>query len=293
VKYLVTSLTCLALLLISIPVFGHSAATTVDDLTLPPPFTIEPFDTELAGNSAGNLLGSFRQDGGPEQFEYFIGTNITPGSVTMDFAIPFTDGPGNDFALLTGFQFGPLADMAQFDFYFGGNLRASFTAPLAPNQVFEFELPGDGLVVDRVVVTNVTPDLPGFDDDAGMDLKNAGAAYLVGEPVSIDIKPTSDSNRINLKNTGAITVAILSSPTFDATTVDPLSVKFGPGEALALHGKGSLVDVNGDGLSDLVLHFKTQETGIKCGQIFAYLTAKTNSGQAVAGFDLIQTIGCN
>jgi len=42
-----------------------------------------------------------------------------------------------------------------------------------------------------------------------------------------------------------------------------------------------------------VLHLNTQETGIKCGQIFAYLTGKTNSGQAIAGFDLIQTIGCD
>jgi hypothetical protein len=158
--------------------------------------------------------------------------------------------------------------------------------------VFEFELPGNGLVVDRVVVTNVTPDPPGFEDLAGMDLKNAGAAYLVGEPVSIDIKPTSDSNRINLKSKGATPVAILSTSTFDATTVDPLSVKFGPSEALTIHGKGSNVDLNGDGLLDLVLHFHTQETGIKCGQIFAFLTGKTNSGQAVAGFDPIQTIGC-
>jgi hypothetical protein len=59
----------------------------------------------------------------------------------MDFATLFTDGPGPDFAILTnGQSWGPLADMALFEFFFGDTLQASFTAGLAPDQLFEFEL---------------------------------------------------------------------------------------------------------------------------------------------------------
>jgi len=47
-----------------------------------------------------------------------------------------------------------------------------------------------------------------------------------------------------------------------------------PSEALAIHGKGSILDLNGDGLLDLVLHFNTQETGIKCEKIFAFLSER-------------------
>jgi len=42
--------------------------------------------------------------------------------------------------------------------------------------------------------------------------------------VSIDIKPGSDVNSINLGSNGTIPVAIFSTVDFDATTVDPLTV---------------------------------------------------------------------
>ena len=45
----------------------------------------------------------------------------------------------------------------------------------------------------------------------------------------VDIKPGKARNRINLKSRRSIPVAILTTASFDATTVDPLSLKFGPG----------------------------------------------------------------
>lgn len=110
--------------------------------------------------------------------------------------------------------------------------------------------------------------------------------------VSIDIKPGSFPNSINPKSEGVIPVAILSTDTFDATTVDPSTVKFGPDGATEAHGGRHREDVNKDGKKDLVLHFRTHDTGIECGDTSASLTGKTVSGQAIAGSDSIQTVGC-
>ena len=110
--------------------------------------------------------------------------------------------------------------------------------------------------------------------------------------ISIDIKPGGNPNSINLKSKGVVPVAILTTETFDATTLDPLSVGFGPNGAKETHGRGHMEDVDGDNDLDLVLHFKVQDIGIACGDISASLTAETFSGEAVEGADSISTIGC-
>jgi hypothetical protein len=110
--------------------------------------------------------------------------------------------------------------------------------------------------------------------------------------ISIDIKPGSSPNRLNPKSHGVIPVAILTTDTLDATTVDPLSVRFGPKGAKEVHKKGHIEDVNHDGEPDLVLHFKTQATGMKCGDISASLTGETFDGDPIQGSDSIKTVGC-
>ena len=105
----------------------------------------------------------------------------------------------------------------------------------------------------------------------------------------VDIKPGSDENPVNTKSKGVIPVAVYSTEDFDATTIDPLSVTFGPNGATESHGTGHIEDVNGDGLDDLVLHFKTQETGIAKGDTEATLTGTTFDGTAIQGSDTIRT----
>jgi hypothetical protein len=124
-------------------------------------------------------------------------------------------------------------------------------------------------------------------------LFNAGAAGMCKvATVSIDIKPGSFPNSINPRSKGVIPVAILTTSAFDATTVDPLSVKFGPDGATESHGRGHIEDVDGDGDQDLVLHFRTQDTGIQCGNTSASLTGETTNGIAIEGSDSISTVGC-
>jgi uncharacterized delta-60 repeat protein len=112
--------------------------------------------------------------------------------------------------------------------------------------------------------------------------------------VPIDIKPGSSSNPIRLWSTGRIPVAILSTSSFDATTVDPLSVCFGDAETPVqrdcTESHSSLEDVNGDGRLDLLLLFQTRQTGIDPGDTRACLTGRTFSGVSVEGCDSIKTL---
>ena len=104
--------------------------------------------------------------------------------------------------------------------------------------------------------------------------------------VVIDVRDS-----INLRSNGIIQVAVLSSSEFNAATVDPLSVTFGPDGAQPVQDP-KIHDVNGDGLPDLALHFRTQQTGIKCGDKSATLTGQTLDGQAIAGSSSFRTMGC-
>ncbi len=110
-------------------------------------------------------------------------------------------------------------------------------------------------------------------------------------PVAIDIKPGSYPNSINPKSKGVIPVAILTDQDFDATTVDVSTVVFGLAGAQPKHN-GHIEDVDGDGDDDLMLHFKTQDTGIQCGDTEATLSGVTFGSQAIEGSDFINTVEC-
>ena len=117
-------------------------------------------------------------------------------------------------------------------------------------------------------------------------------ALQVPQIPSVDIKPGDPGNDINPGASDVIPVAILSDELFDATQVDPLSVRFGPGGATEVHGLGHLEDVNGDGRLDMVLHFATNASGITCGQTSVTLTGTTLGGQVIEGSDDITTVVC-
>ena len=110
--------------------------------------------------------------------------------------------------------------------------------------------------------------------------------------VQIDIKPATDPNFINPRSHGQIPVAILTTDTFDATTVDADNVRFGSTGVQAAALRSTLVDVNADRRFDLLLHFKTQDTGIRCGDTAASLMGKTFSAELIAGSDSLKTVGC-
>jgi hypothetical protein len=110
------------------------------------------------------------------------------------------------------------------------------------------------------------------------------------DAAEVDIKAGSDPNGINPNSRGVIPVAILSGPAFDAATVDPATVRFGPDDAEPAR-RGRLEDVDDDGDDDLILHFRTQETGIALGDLDACLSGLTFDAEVVAGCDDIKTVG--
>ena len=118
--------------------------------------------------------------------------------------------------------------------------------------------------------------------------------YSETEPpnwVDIDIKPGSEPNSINPRSRGVIPVAILTTDAFDASTVDPSMVLFGATGSEAAPVQSALKDVDRDGDIDMILHFKTQETGIQYGDASASLTGETSGGQMIQGSNCIQTVG--
>jgi uncharacterized repeat protein (TIGR02543 family) len=101
-------------------------------------------------------------------------------------------------------------------------------------------------------------------------------------PVAIDIKPSN------------IPVAILSSATFDATTVDRSTVEFAGAHPLPNYCSqlGEIPeDVDGDGRLDIVYYFKTSDINLPPGSMEACITGRTFSGQGFKSCESICRLG--
>lgn len=93
-------------------------------------------------------------------------------------------------------------------------------------------------------------------------LSAADIAQLSAPPlsVSIDIKPGSDPNSINLCSKGTVPVAIFGSADFDVIDIDTVTLTLA-GAGVAERGRSkqliSIEDINDDGFDDMVVHFET------------------------------------
>ena len=109
---------------------------------------------------------------------------------------------------------------------------------------------------------------------------------------TIDIDPGHLPNRVNPRGNATIKVAAITTPSRDARTLIPSSVRFGHLGVEAPEIGFTIRDVDGDGDLAVVFEFKVRATGILCGDTAARLTATASVGPPFSGADAIQTLGC-
>lgn len=104
--------------------------------------------------------------------------------------------------------------------------------------------------------------------------------------IEIDIKPGSDVNPIHLGSKGRVPVAIFSDADFDASTIDPATIRFAHAPPI----KYCLEDVDSDGDVDLKVHFMTANLEIDPADSEAMLMGQTYNGMLIVGMDTVKVI---
>lgn len=112
-------------------------------------------------------------------------------------------------------------------------------------------------------------------------------------PVSVDIKPGSDTNPLNLSSRGVVPVAVLTTLEFDASQFTPemahltdAATAMTTGCSGATAVRWTRTDVNGDRQLDLVFFFKTQDLDLT-----STTTAATLMAHGVYGATTLHIMG--
>jgi hypothetical protein len=242
-------------------------------------------DSGLGGNFTGGEddAASVNSDGSPGEFDTEIRSNV--------FSLVDANAATASLHYLVNYQ--NYGDLDYLDLDISTDGGSTWTNLLSWNEDHGayYSPPGEAVYVDLTAYFGMEnlqlrwhyydPNFGDWDWYAQIDDVSVSC-----DLVSIKSKP------INLKKKGVIPVVILSTESFDATMVDPLSVEFGPDGAMESHGKGHFGYVDEDDFLDLMLHFNAQETGIQCGDTYASLTGETFVGDTITGTDAIRTLGC-
>lgn len=250
----------------------------------------------LLGNDAPDVSKYFEAAGEYEGVKYRAAIVFTD-EVILNFSIG-VDGVYESFTLVNHYK-----GIGPSDFDWSGffhlklkrNSDGTFTATIADE--------ANGVYFEETSTTTIPLDAPlhmilgsgiwrlGIPEPVWYDNAKTTVPPLI---ISIDIKPGSDLNNINLKSSGVIPVAIFSSDTFDATKIAPETVTLA-GASVKKAGKAGKYlcndeDVNEDGLLDKVCKVYTAEFVIGAGESIAVLEAETFDGTPVRGEDTIRIV---
>jgi parallel beta-helix repeat protein len=168
-----------------------------------------------------------------------------------------------------------------------GNYHLSPTSPAidtGDNQAPELpptDIDGDARVADGTGDGEAVVDI-GADEFAG----SAPPSHVV-----IDVEPGNPQNVVNPRSAKVLRIAIMSLGDFDATTVDPSTIRIGSAAAPPIGSESR--DLNGDGVLDLLLRLQTRASGIHCDMTSIVLTGQTFGGTAFIGEDDIRLAGCH
>lgn len=114
-------------------------------------------------------------------------------------------------------------------------------------------------------------------------------------PAAIAIR-FDGNGTIRLSGNGVVPVTLLTSEHFDATTVDAAAVCFGAQadatrrSCTEAHQRGHVEDVDGDGVLDLMLHYRGATTGLLPDDATACLAGRTASGMPFKGCQAVRVV---
>jgi uncharacterized delta-60 repeat protein len=246
-------------------------------------FALARYNTDGSLDAGFGIGGTVTTDFSGGSQENAFGVVVHPdGGITAAGASSST--PGSSSFALARYDSGGSLDVS---FGTGGKVTTAF--PYPSSTALDLLSQPDGKLVA----------IGGTRDVAVSGSGDFALARYLGAPsaisVVVDVKPGTEHNVVRLQDHGVVPVAILTTTSFDAATVDSASVCFGDAEdpsrrdCTEKHGSGHLEDVNGDGMPDLLLHYEVQETGIDAGDTQACLSGTTHAGNAIEGCDRIVT----
>ena len=112
--------------------------------------------------------------------------------------------------------------------------------------------------------------------------------------VSVDVKPGSYPNAINISSPGKVPVALYGGMDFDVSQVDISTVKLHPmdrPDAGAPVLRYAYEDLNGDGYLDIIFKFKSTEIGLTSADSEVCLHGDLMDGTHFCGHDTVKVIG--
>ena len=110
--------------------------------------------------------------------------------------------------------------------------------------------------------------------------------------VTIDVKPGDEKVTLEPEREGMVPILIVTTPQFNAATVDPDTVRIGPTGSEAMIFRSMLEDVDKDGDIDRMVLVRLRDMQIKCGNKTIRVTGRTVDGRAFEGSDAVGTEGC-
>ena len=116
-----------------------------------------------------------------------------------------------------------------------------------------------------------------------------GAVELPRNDVAIDLKPGDPRNIVDPRLHRTVPVALLGSLAFDVASVDPKTLRFGPGGARPKPRRAIRRDVNGDGELDLYARYRLRDAELAPGADEACLRWQTWDGTPYTGCDAIRS----
>ena len=157
-----------------------------------------------------------------------------------------------------------------------------------------------GVIADQVSKLEIESALLAVAIDANYYV-GTSALYALADLAGVKVSPSmtridfeirqDSSPSLNPRSNGVIVGNFLSSDSFNPRDLVPATVRLGRRQAQPIGG-GIGPDVNRDGTPDLALRFRTQDTGLACGDTVMYFIGETAPGRSIVGATAIRTVGC-